>query len=563
MDPDVSALTHKYLRIMPPTIYNTHQSFDFQNQCLRYPVPLHPDYNPEDLFAYSSQRWLWNEAQQLRNRYVAFDLHALIQVAEEAVGNTTPCINISKLPEGNFNKAFLVTLQDGREVIVKIPNPNAGPSHYTTASEVATMQYARENLQLPVPKVLPYCSRAEQSKLGTDKLEPSRRHSRARFPSYGSLYLRQDVSESESIKIDDTFAIGPTTGRTWFDDRRSEVQVHRGPCKLINHSTGYTSNLTTASNPGPSLQNTMTALVQREIACVNKLSSSHPDTQQGIFNGPDGYHPTKAAKRSVLQEYLKIQQYIVPNDNALNAGILWHNDLHTDNIFIDKANPTQITSIIDWQAIPIIPMFLIAHHPSLIEYDGPKPERFIQPRLPDNIDNLSPQERKAAKELHLSQTFWLYYETQVFKESRDLIHAFKYEDTLQSELMSLIGSIFDDGETHVQKLLSEVSTEDIWKQIVGKDEHGSPRVSCPLKYMKSELEMQRETYAKWMRDVERKARVLEEIGVYTGWNGAVSPGEYEEAVRRLCLAKERFLDREARTPEERVEWERVWPFEDK
>jgi hypothetical protein len=57
--------------------------------------------------------------------------------------------------------------------------------------------------------------------------------SQAKFPFHGSLYRCQDVSESESIKIDQTFAIGPTTGRAWFDDRRGEVDVDRGPCKLF------------------------------------------------------------------------------------------------------------------------------------------------------------------------------------------------------------------------------------------------------------------------------------------------------------------------------------------
>ncbi|RAK97435.1 phosphotransferase family protein, partial [Aspergillus ibericus CBS 121593] len=530
------------------------------------------DCNPEDLFTYSAQRWIWNEAQQLQSRYVSFDLHALVRVVEDAAGHNAACVHISKLPEGNFNKAFLVTMRDGRELVIKIPNPNAGPSHYTTASEVATMQYARENLQLPVPEILTYCSRVDQSKLGAeyivmekapgielgrvweslksrDKLAIVKQIgtitstlARATFSSHGSLYLRQDVSESESIKVDDAFAIGPTTGRAWFDDRRGELDVHRGP---------WTST-----------KSTMNALAQREIACLKRFSHFHRDSQQGIFNGPGGYRPTKTAKLSVLNDYLKIHQYILPKEKGLNAGILWHNDLHTDNIFVDQANPTQITSIIDWQAVPIYPMYLIAHHPSLIEYDGPKPERFVQPRLPENIDELSPQERKATKELYLSQTFWLYYETQVFKEARDLIHAFKYRDTLQCELSSLIGSIFDDGEPHVQNLLTEVTTDDVWKQIVGEDERGNPRVPCPLKYTDRELEMHRDAYAKWQRDVERKAQVLEEIGVYPGWTGAVSPGDYEEVVRRLRVAKERFLDREARTAEERVTWERVWPFED-
>lgn len=61
--------------------------------------------------------------------------------------------------------------------------------------------------------------------------------SRAGFPSHGSLYRRQDISESESIEVDDTFSIGPTTGRAWFDYRRSEVDVRRGPCKLLSPSS--------------------------------------------------------------------------------------------------------------------------------------------------------------------------------------------------------------------------------------------------------------------------------------------------------------------------------------
>jgi hypothetical protein len=134
---------------------------------------------------------------------------------------------------------------------------------------------------------------------------------------------------------------------------------------------------------------------------------------------------------------------------------------------------------------------------------------------------------------------------------------------LQSEILSLIGSIFDDGEPHVQKLLADLTRDDVWKQLVGEDDHGNLRVPCPLDYTQHDLDKQDEEYAKWERDVERKARVLDEIGVYTGWNGAVSPGDYDEVVRRVELARKRFLDRESTTPEERVMWEKAWTFEDK
>lgn len=131
---------------------------------------------------------------------------------------------------------------------------------------------ARENLQLPVPRVLTYCSRIVESKLGAEyivmdkaqgielscmweSLKPRDKLSivkqigsitstlsKAGFPFHGSLYLREDISESESIQFDDTFAIGPTTGRSWFDDRRGEVDVHRGPCMLPHILTKDTSN---------------------------------------------------------------------------------------------------------------------------------------------------------------------------------------------------------------------------------------------------------------------------------------------------------------------------------
>ena len=40
-----------------------------------------------------------------------------------------------------FNEAFLMSMDDGQEVIAKVPNPNAGVPHFTTASEVATLDF--------------------------------------------------------------------------------------------------------------------------------------------------------------------------------------------------------------------------------------------------------------------------------------------------------------------------------------------------------------------------------------------------------------------------------------
>ena len=43
------------------------------------------------------------------------------------------------------NRALLMTMEDGIQAVAKVPNPNAGRPHFTTASEVATMEFVGLN----------------------------------------------------------------------------------------------------------------------------------------------------------------------------------------------------------------------------------------------------------------------------------------------------------------------------------------------------------------------------------------------------------------------------------
>jgi hypothetical protein len=52
-----------------------------------------------------------------------------------------------KCKEGQFNKAFLMTMDNGVEVIAKLPNPNTSPAFYTTTSEVTTWQFVSSTFQ--------------------------------------------------------------------------------------------------------------------------------------------------------------------------------------------------------------------------------------------------------------------------------------------------------------------------------------------------------------------------------------------------------------------------------
>ncbi|KAK3724179.1 hypothetical protein LTR37_001304 [Vermiconidia calcicola] len=111
------------------------------------PVSIQPEY--DTFFSYDSGRWLWDEEEQLHKRYKRFNVDHLHQIAAKASG-ARRCISMSKLNEGNSNKAFRLVMDDNTAVIAKIPSPNAGPPTWTTASEVATMDFVRSLYTIPL-----------------------------------------------------------------------------------------------------------------------------------------------------------------------------------------------------------------------------------------------------------------------------------------------------------------------------------------------------------------------------------------------------------------------------
>lgn len=94
----------------------------------------------QDFFRYTAGRFLFDEIKQMACRYVRFDMNELVHIAVSSIASRS-CVAVRKLPEGQYSKAFLLTMDDGKRVIAKVPNPNAGRPHYTTASEVATMDF--------------------------------------------------------------------------------------------------------------------------------------------------------------------------------------------------------------------------------------------------------------------------------------------------------------------------------------------------------------------------------------------------------------------------------------
>ncbi|KAL2872274.1 uncharacterized protein BJX67DRAFT_368997 [Aspergillus lucknowensis] len=78
-----------------------------------------------------------NEKRDVSKRYAKFDLEALRAVVSSLPSVSSPISSIDKL-EGGFNRALLMTAENGKEIIAKIPCPRVVPAEYSTASEAAS-----------------------------------------------------------------------------------------------------------------------------------------------------------------------------------------------------------------------------------------------------------------------------------------------------------------------------------------------------------------------------------------------------------------------------------------
>jgi hypothetical protein len=102
-----------------------------------------------------------NEESELEKRYLKFNLQQLLDIAVNVCDGAQYCMfrfyrdhrdltakfiegtRITKCVEGLHNKAFILKMDNGLEVFAKLPNPNAGPAHFSVASEVATRELVR------------------------------------------------------------------------------------------------------------------------------------------------------------------------------------------------------------------------------------------------------------------------------------------------------------------------------------------------------------------------------------------------------------------------------------
>ncbi|KAH8726640.1 kinase-like domain-containing protein [Phaeosphaeriaceae sp. PMI808] len=421
----------------------------------RLPQSTDPAYDNDkhEFFRYTSGRWLWNEEEQLRERHRRFNVLELQKAAVNAVGSRS-CTEISKIGEGNFNKVFKLTMDDQSVVIARIPHPNAGPPTVTTASEVATMDFARSVLGIPVPKVLDYSVDAanpvgseyilmggaegvqlsslwndmeidDQAKIVKSLIEIDAKFLAISLDRFGAIFYAKDIPNcapaeirgqvSPAVKEDvrRRFVIGPTVEREFWEEERAQMALDRGPCKCESAAV-------TSSNPnkGTSAAAYAEAIGHREIQWIQRYARAKvppvPSSTSDAQKSPE-------AHVDLLQKYLSVVGKLFPTEEGLLLPTLWHRDLHRGNVFVHEG---QVSSIIDWQSVWVGPRNLRARIPQLVDYNGE-----IQTKLPENFKELDPEEKDRVREAVRRSILLYIYENSTAKRNPSLYKVMRYPNS--------------------------------------------------------------------------------------------------------------------------------------
>ncbi|QQK46243.1 phosphotransferase enzyme family protein [Penicillium digitatum] len=329
-------------------------------------------------------------------------------------------------------------MNNGSEVCVKLPNPNAGPAHLTVSSEVATRELLRQVFDFPVPRVLSWSSNSAKNLVGAEYIIEERAPGVRlgsvwhQWPRDLKLQLITQVVDLEkkltSITFDKhedlhshnvnddalkEFCIGPLTTNELWSGTRKDMKLDRGPCEAADIRIPSAVSNVLFCLTGKHPREYTRAMGLNEMAWIK----SHARPRMNYYRSSQNRElPTDGV--TLLEKFVDVSPYLIPdsNDKSSTSNVLWHPDLHLDNIFVDPKT-CQITRVVDWQSACVAPLFYQSAVPRLCRHPRPVREGWVIPERPRDFESLSQDEQKKIDHDLESETIHKYYEAQVFKRA--------------------------------------------------------------------------------------------------------------------------------------------------
>ena len=293
----------------------------------------------------------------------------------------------------------------------------------------------------------------------------------------------------------------------------------------------------------------------RETTCVQNMPQL-PRSPLSLY-GPDTYCRSRSKKLAALQNYLHLVKYLLPTDKSITPAVLWHPDLHTENIFVHPERPAEVLGIIDWQSSELLPLFDHARQPYFLDYDGPPSTGLDPPAFPEDFDKLNPSEQAEAQDLYLKMSLATLYRRLTYSNNTTLFKAMEFRQSTSFEMLLLAQNLLVDGEALYQSRCVDLETE--WTALPGVQAAGNPLF--PLQFSKEEIALIDEDVSGAIRGMELMRNLRQSLGQLWPGKGVVRPEQYDEVKRLLQQAKTELIDRMGHSEAEKAAWEESWPFD--
>ncbi|KAL2860957.1 uncharacterized protein BJX67DRAFT_375653 [Aspergillus lucknowensis] len=434
-----------------------------------------------------------------------------------------------------LTKCFLLRARNGREVIARIPTPIAGSPHYTTASEVAAMDFLRDVLKVPVPEVFAYSATSDNpvgaeyilmervKDVMTQIADMERKIFDFQFPAYGSLYYNNDLDGESQIPVVEIFGIGPVSARQFWHGERSTTTVDRGPCMFPSLLTLFFSDRLTL----------LIAIIQYH---------AKPQSRQ-TFLLPTDYDIHPSEHGSLLSQFLQLASHLI-RPGPSSAPTLRHPDLSLGNILLASGS-TKIINIIDWQDAVIFPRLTQAGYPAFCEHDASRPQSLEVPSLPDHFSEMDIDEQRRCRAIFRLEEANLYY------TAATGVHNSQHMDVLKLPRLGMLqyllrqtGYPWDAGVINLHAALVGITTPSVWSKVSS--------AGCLVVFSDEEREAAIAESKEWNESEQLLSRVREHLDI--DLEGGTEPDNFERAVEGNR--------QQAEAGQQEICW-RNWPYKDK
>ncbi|EEU33638.1 uncharacterized protein NECHADRAFT_56350, partial [Fusarium vanettenii 77-13-4] len=321
-------------------------------------------------------------------------------------------VRVKYFAEGMFNKLYTVSWS--RSIFLMRVSLPVCPK-LKTMSEVATLQFVRQETQLPVPRVIAF-DHSSQNELGFEWILMEKMPGVPVRQQWGKLTMD---AKADLVKAIAKFQAHLFNPKNRFQGIGNIFQSPTSPSEpsfvlgsMVSPAFFWGDRANRRVNSGP-FRSSHDWLKSRLELVV--------DDQERILAGTEDDDDTDVSERAraVAMRLLELLPTVLPGEvETAEESVLWHDDLSQQNILV--AENGCLDSIVDWECVSTVPLWKAREEPILL--CGPsRPDRALREDYGE--DDIQKGDEDSLDNESSTDTYWIH----LLGSERTVLRKFYYQ----------------------------------------------------------------------------------------------------------------------------------------